>query len=86
MEKVNNENISQEDLRSILDAKANVAYTQVLAEKAYADKLIAELQAKNITLMAYIKYGLSSNDSIEKDGRIIRADVMSETSNSIQEK
>lgn len=64
--------ISTEDLRSIMDARANAAYMQVLAEKAVAEKVIAELQVKNITLMAYLKYGLSSSDSIENDGHIVR--------------
>lgn len=70
MEKLNK--ISPEDLQAIHNAKANAAYMQVLAEKAAVEKLVAEMQVKNITLMAYLKYGLSSNDSIDNEGYIVR--------------
>jgi len=67
--------ISMDDLQSILEAKANAVYMRVLAEKAQAEKMIAELQAKNITLITYLKYGLFGNDSIDGDGNIISGDV-----------
>lgn len=72
MEKITK--ISLEDLQAIHNAKANAAYMQVLEEKAHAEKSMAELQVKNITLMAFLKYGLSGNDSIDNQGNIFRAE------------
>jgi len=63
--------ISKEDLTAIQNAKANVAYMRVLAEKAAAERHAAELEVKNMILMAFMKYGLTNNDNIDNDGRII---------------
>lgn len=62
--------LSPEDLRTIQNAKANAAYMRILADKTFAELQVAELQVKNTLLMTYLKYGLSSNDEIDKDGLI----------------
>lgn len=67
-------NILPEDLYIIQTAKNNAAYMRALAEKATAEEKHAELQVSNIILRAYLKYGLSGNDKIDKDGNIIWAD------------
>lgn len=77
MEKL--DKISLEDLQAINDAKANAAYMKVVAEKVETERVAAELQAKNIVLMAYLKYGLSGNDSIDNKGNIIRSEKPQET-------
>lgn len=79
MEKKNS--ILPEDLQSIQDAKANAAYMRVLAEKAYAEQRQAELQAQNTLLMAFIKYGLSNNDQIDPQGKIVWGEDPDSTSN-----
>lgn len=84
MEKINK--ISIEDLYAIQNAKANVAYMQVLAEKAYLEKVLAELQVKNITFSAFLKYRLSNNDSIDNEGNIIRIENVEPDYNSTNQK
>lgn len=78
MEKEKAINISSEDLMSIQNAKANAAYMKMVAEKTMAERRSAELEAKNILLMAYLKYGLNSGDTIDNDGRIIYAETKTE--------
>lgn len=68
------DSILLEDLYIIQTAKNNAVYMRALAEKAVAEEKQAELQASNILLRAYLKYGLSGNDKIDKDGNIIRGD------------
>lgn len=70
MDKLNK--LSFEDWRAIQDAKANASFLQVLLEKAQLEKFAGDLQVKNLTLMAFLKYGLTSNDSIDSDGNIVR--------------
>jgi hypothetical protein len=67
-------NILPEDLNTIQQAKLNVAYMQALTGRAVAEQKQAELQVKNILLMAYLKYGLSNNDKIDDEGNIIWAE------------
>lgn len=67
-------NILPEDLNTIQQAKFNVAYMQALTDRAVAEQKQAELQVKNILLMAYLKYGLSNNDKIDDEGNIIWAE------------
>lgn len=64
--------LSFEDWRAIQDAKTNASFLQVLLEKAQLEKFAGDLQVKNLTLMAFLKYGLTGNDSIDNDGNIVR--------------
>lgn len=61
--------ISREDLLTIQNARANVNYQKALTDNA-------ELQARNIVLMTFMKYGLSTNDGIDfTNGQIIWAET-----------
>lgn len=71
-------NILPEDLNTIQQAKVSAAFMRALADKAIAEQRQAELQVKNIVLMAYLKYGLSNNDKIDEEGNIIWAEEPSE--------
>jgi hypothetical protein len=65
--------ISEEDLNKIKQLQSKAAYIALLAEKAYADAKVAELEANNFTLIIYNKYGLvNGQDSITNDGTIIK--------------
>lgn len=64
--------LSFEDWRAIQDAKTNASFLQILLEKAQLEKFAGDLQVKNLTLMAFLKYGLTGNDSIDNDGNIVR--------------
>lgn len=62
--------ISPEDLALIQTAKNNINFSRVLAEKAIAEHKNSELESQNIILKAFLKYNLSSNDTIDNDGKI----------------
>lgn len=63
--------ISEEDLRAIQDAKANVTYMKMVADKAHSDYRAAELAMENFVLRTYMKYGIDQKSIIDKDGRIV---------------
>lgn len=65
--------VSHTDLTAIQNAKANAAFVRLSADKAMVERRVAELEAKNVILMAYVKYGLSSNDTIDNEGKIVRS-------------
>ena len=68
--------IAPEDLAAIKAAKTTAAVMRALADKAESDRKVAELEAKNLILLTYVKYGLTSNDSINpEDGTIVRNPV-----------
>lgn len=75
MEKPNK--ISREDFQAIQNAKTAAAYAKTLAEKAESERKLADSEARNVILMAYLKYGMSSVDSIDGEGNITRVEVAS---------
>lgn len=64
-------NIPLEDFYAIKSAQAQALYMRALADKAYAEQKQAELNYENITLLIYMKHGLSNNEKIDQDGNII---------------
>lgn len=67
------EHISDEELNKIKAMQTKTAYAAMVAEKAYADARIAELETNNYTLTIFNKYGLiSGKDTISNDGTILR--------------
>jgi hypothetical protein len=53
-------------------AKMNRRLAAVNAEKALAQNETAELHYKYVVLQIYMKYGLSSSDSIDENGNVIK--------------
>ncbi len=68
--------VSQEDHYIIQSAKANVAYMALMVEKTMAEKRASEAEYRNIILRAFMKYGLTGNDTIDNNGNIIRVEVV----------
>ncbi len=67
------EHISDEELNRIKNLQSKAVYAATLAEKAYSEARVAELEVNNFTLNVYNKYRLiSGKDSITTDGLIIR--------------
>lgn len=67
------ERISDIELNRVKELQAKAVYAATLAEKAYSEARVAELEAHNFTLTVYNKYKLvSGKDSITNDGTIIR--------------
>jgi len=67
------EHISDEELNKIKNLQSKAIYAATLAEKAYSEARVAELEVNNFTLTVYNKYKLvSGKDSITTDGLIIR--------------
>lgn len=71
------ERITSEDLHLINEAKANKAFSKVLREKheaqtaqAVAEENVANLQHHNILLTTFLKYGLTTQCSIDASGKI----------------
>lgn len=82
MEKV--DYISPEDFNALQKSKANAAYVRVLADKADAERRAADAEARCTVLQIYVKYQLSTSDSIDNvDGKIIR--TVADTAESIQQ-
>lgn len=72
---VRKEHISDEELNKIKAMQTKAAYAAVLAEKAYAEARVAELETNNFTLTIFNKYKLvSGKDSITNDGTILRVE------------
>jgi hypothetical protein len=67
------EHITDEELNRIKTLQSKAVYAATLAEKAYSEARVAELEVNNFTLIVYNKYRLvSGKDSITNDGLIIR--------------
>jgi hypothetical protein len=67
------EMVSPEEMAKIRDARAKAVYATTLAEKSYSQAQVAELEAKNLILTVFNKYGLDvTKDNVQEDGTIIR--------------
>lgn len=67
------EHILDEELNAIKTLQSKAVYAATLAEKAYSEARVAELEVNNFTLTVYNKYKLvSGKDSITTEGIIIR--------------
>lgn len=68
------EKLTPTEIMQIRDAKTNAVITSTVAEKAYAQAKVAQLEVQNIILGICNKYRLdvSSGDNITEDGTIIR--------------
>lgn len=68
--------ISQEELNKIKAYQSKAVYAATLAEKAYSDARVAELESHNYILTVYNKYRIVyGEDSITNDGLISRPDA-----------
>lgn len=67
------EQISADELNKIKALQSKAVLQATVAEKAYADARIADLEANNFMLTVYNKYKLvSGKDTITNDGSILR--------------
>lgn len=65
--------ITPEEIQSIRDAKNRAVLATAQAERAVAVSRVVELEANNLILSIYNKYGLvSGQDNIMESGQIIR--------------
>lgn len=64
--------LEETDRMALELSKMNRRLAQAGAEKALAQNETAELHYKYTVLQVYMKYGLSSTDSIDENGNILR--------------
>jgi len=74
------EQVSPEDMQRIRDAKNNTVLATAKAETAVAMSTNAELQANNLILSIYNKYGLVlGTDQIMENGNIVKGATVAPT-------
>jgi len=76
------EEITQEDLRAVTNAKHKAILTESEAQKYVALARLAEAEAKNVILQVYNKYSLKvGQDQVLESGKIVRPAATEEPTN-----
>lgn len=73
------EEITQEEIKSVLVAKYNAQVADLEAQKSVALSKLAESNAENLILKIYNKYNLTIGvDKVLDNGKIVRGNPVSE--------
>lgn len=71
--------LNDEALKAISNAKSRAILVAAQADKAVAEAKVAELEYRSVIQQAFIKYGLSLNDTIDERTGIITTQSAAET-------